>query len=59
MGEGEAFQEMYLQFHRIATTNRDVIQAYIGKDWNTSETKTIDNAIVGYVLKELRLPVNE
>lgn len=49
--ESDAFQEIYLQFHRIAVDNRDQINAYVGKDWNTSETKTIDNAIVGYVLK--------
>ncbi len=56
--EREAFKEMYLGFHFIAVTNKEQIQARVGKGWNTSETKTIDNAIVGYVLKELRFNNN-
>ena len=59
LSEGKAFKEMYLCFHDIATSNKEQIQFYVGKGWNTSETKTIDNAIVGYVLKELRLSSNE
>jgi len=54
IAEAEAFREMYSQFYEIATANREQIQARIGKGWNTSETKIIDNAIVGYVLKNLR-----
>jgi len=59
LSEGEAFEEMYLCFYDIAIANKELIHASIGKNWNTSETKTIDNAIVGYVLKELRLSNNE
>jgi len=54
ISEREAFQEMYLQFHHIAVTSKPWIQRVVGKGWNTSETKAIHNAIVGYVLKELR-----
>lgn len=54
LSEGAAFEEMYLCFYDIAIANKELIHASIGTNWNTSETKTIDNAIVGYVLKELR-----
>ena len=54
MEEDEAFQEMYLRFHFVAVANKQQIQSRVGKGWNTSETKTLDNAIVGFVLKELR-----
>jgi len=59
LSEEEAFQEIYFCFYNIAIANKELIHASIGKDWNTSETKTLDNAIVGYVLKELRLSSNE
>ena len=53
--EREAFQEMYSRLQFIAVANKEQIQARVGRQWNTSVTKTIDNAIVGFVLKELRL----
>jgi hypothetical protein len=59
IAEAQAFPEMYSCFHYIASNNRGQIKASLGKAWNTSETKTIDNAIVGYVLKELRSQVGE
>ena len=59
MQESSAFREMYLQFHWLACANKEVIKSSVGKAWNTSETKTIDNAIVGFVLKELRLKIPE
>jgi hypothetical protein len=59
ISESEAFQEMFVQFHRIATVNVEQIRGSVGRGWNTSETKVIDNAIVGYVLKELRSVAGE
>jgi hypothetical protein len=59
LSESEAFQEIYSCFCDIAISNKELIKTRIGTDWNTSETKTIDNAIVGYVLKELRISNNE
>lgn len=53
-GDERAFCEIYPQFHRIATSCRDAIESRIGKGMNTSPTKVMDNAIVGYCLKHLR-----
>jgi hypothetical protein len=53
--EEEAFKEMFLRFHEIAIANRDLIKRLVGQGWNTSETKVIDNAIVGYVIEVLRV----
>jgi hypothetical protein len=55
LSEKEAFKEMYVRFYQIAITNKSKIESLIGSRWNTSETKTLDNAIVGYVLKELKI----
>jgi len=49
-----AFKEIYPCFHRIASTCADEIAPHIGIGMNTSQTKVIDNAIVGFVLKELK-----
>jgi hypothetical protein len=49
-GEAE-FHEMYPHFHRIAVSCRGQIDARLGKGMNTSFTKVIDNAIVGYVIR--------
>jgi hypothetical protein len=48
-GDEAAFLEMYPQFHKIATSRQQEIDQQIGKGMNTSETKVIDNAIVGFV----------
>ncbi len=48
--EREAFLEMFAGFHQLASTNAALIQERIGSAWNTSETKMIDNAIVGYMI---------
>lgn len=53
-GDAVAFKEMYPQFHRIATSCRGPIQARLGHGMNTSPTKVIDNAIVGYCLMNLK-----
>lgn len=46
------FSEIYPRFVEIAVSRKDNIVKMIGKDFHTSETKVIDNAIVGYVLKK-------
>jgi hypothetical protein len=57
IAEGEAFIEMFSRFYTIASANKDIIAKLVGHGWNTSNTKVIDNAIVGYVIEVLR--VNE
>lgn len=52
--EGILFREMYKQFHRIAQAVAPKFPSLLGRGMHTSETKIIDNAIVGYVLAELR-----
>ena len=52
ISEKEAFREMYLEFHRIAVHRKKEILNRLGKNlWNTSETKIIDNAIIGFIWK--------
>ena len=48
------FREIYPYFYKIASENQNVIKPLIGKGFHTSETKVIDNAIVGFVSDELR-----
>jgi hypothetical protein len=50
------FKELFTKFHRIAVTCRDEIEAVRGVGMNTSATKIIDNAIVGYVMTHLKGP---
>lgn len=52
--EGEAFREMFLRLHRVITANRDIVRSLVGSGWNTSETKVLDNALVGFVIEHLR-----
>jgi len=52
--EGVLFRELYAQFHRIAQAVAPKLPSLLGRGMHTSETKIIDNAIVGYVLEELR-----
>ena len=47
------FREIYPWFHRIGLRNKIQIESYTGHGFHTSETKVIDNAIVGFVLPEL------
>jgi len=51
--EAERFTEMFRGFHRIAVSAKDEIARLLGGQcaWNTSESKIIDNAIVGWVLE--------
>jgi len=53
-GDEVAFNEIYPYFHKIASACKDKIMSHIGVGMNTSQTKVIDNAIVGFVLKELK-----
>jgi hypothetical protein len=48
----EVFRTIFPYFHELARENADVIRGAIGRGFmNTSETKIIDNAIVGYSLQ--------
>lgn len=53
-GDEVAFREIYPRFHRIAVECRGQIQGRIGRGMNTSATKVIDNAIVGFVRSKLK-----
>lgn len=57
-GDHAAFQEMFPHFCRIATESRGKIETRIGKGMNTSTTKVIDNAIVGFVRTKLNAHIN-
>ncbi len=48
----DTFKEIYPKFVQIATNQKDTIYDKIGDGFNTSETKVIDNAIMGYVKKK-------
>ncbi len=53
-GDAAAFREIYPRLHRVASECRGKIQARIGRGMNTSTTKVIDNAIVGFVRAKLK-----
>jgi len=53
-GDEIAFREMYPRFHQIAVSCESKIESRLGRGMNTSITKVIDNAIVGYGLKHLK-----
>lgn len=53
-GDECAFKEVFPQFHKIGVARRREIESFVGVGLNTSATKVIDNAIVGYGLKHLR-----
>jgi hypothetical protein len=47
--EEAAFAVMFPHFYEIASAKADVIRGWVRREsWHTSETKVIDNAIVGY-----------
>lgn len=48
----DCFSEIYPEFISIALKRKDSIHKKVGKGFHTSETKVIDNAIVGYVLEK-------
>lgn len=49
---GDCFPEIFPKFIEIAVQKKENIWKILGKDFHTSETKVIDNAIVGFVLKK-------
>ena len=53
-GEEETFKEMFPLFHRIGVSCAELIRQAVGRGFHTSETKVIDNAIVGFVSKEMK-----
>jgi hypothetical protein len=48
--ERTAFGEMFTRLIGVAGSQRAVIAAVLDKSWNTSESKVVDNAIVGYLI---------
>jgi hypothetical protein len=54
--EKEAFREMFARFHLIATQASGSISNLLGAGWNTSVTKVMDNALVGYVIQSSGVP---
>ena len=58
-GEGReeaAFRVIYPAFAKVARECAGEIKDRLDDDWNTSTTKVVDNAIVGYGLKVLKVP---
>jgi hypothetical protein len=53
-GDRATFLEIFPCFQEIAATQGDHLAELVGQGMNTSETKVIDNAIVGYVLNRLK-----
>ncbi len=53
-GEEHIFKEIYPFFFEIGSRNYAAIFQQIGRGFHTSETKVIDNAIMGFVLEELK-----
>jgi hypothetical protein len=58
-GDEVAFHEMFPYFCRIAIESREKIERRIGQGMNSSVTKVIDNAIVGFVRTRLRVALDE
>lgn len=52
--EERTFKEIYPFFHRVARAAAPRLPNLLGKHTHTSETKIIDNAIVGFALAELK-----
>lgn len=48
------FRMIYPWFLKIGLVNKTKIKKIVGREFHTSETKVIDNAIVGFVLYELK-----
>jgi hypothetical protein len=55
IGEEDAFSEMFFRFHRMASGQKDKLTAHLDHGWNSSLTKVLDNALVGYVVDFLRV----
>jgi hypothetical protein len=48
--ERTAFGEMFMRFLGLASEQKSVIRTLRDETWNTSSTKIVDNAIVGYMI---------
>jgi hypothetical protein len=55
ISEQDAFHEMFTRFHQVATENAATVRGLVGAGWNTSETKVLDNAVVGYAIDALNV----
>jgi hypothetical protein len=54
-GDEAAFREIYPHFHEVAVACQGHIDRQVGSGpWNTSQTKVVDNAIVGFVSERLK-----
>ena len=53
--EEAAFTEMMTGFYGIAVANRRQVVEHLGSGWNSSKTKVLDNAVVGYVVDVLQI----
>ena len=51
-----AFGEMYGGLLQIAAANVGRVEAAGGEGWNTSMSKLVDNAMVGYMLADGAVP---
>jgi len=52
--EEQKFKRVFPQLWKIGVRKRDIILRWMGRGFHTSETKVIDNAIVGYVKTEMK-----
>jgi hypothetical protein len=50
--ERTAFQEMFARLLDVAARRRDVIHGLVDERWNTSHAKIVDNAVVGYMIRQ-------
>jgi len=55
ISEEDAFAEILTRFHRIAARHEEMLHTTVGTGWHSSQTKIVDNALVGYVIEALRV----
>jgi len=55
ISEEDAFAEMLTRLHRIAAKHKEMLHSAVGTGWYSSQTKIVDNALVGYVIEVLRV----
>jgi len=55
ISERDAFKEILTRLHRVVLAQKALLQSAVGAGWYSSETKVIDNAVVGYVIETLRV----
>jgi len=54
--ERDAFTEMFTRLLCVAAARRDVIPRLLDDNWNSSEAKVVDNAVVGYLIRKEGAP---